>query len=112
MEQTIKQKVLSWWNSLPDNLNDGFSKYSLSYEYFGKHWHTLTIRNIQMIWNQEKGNTKNSEEELQTRILKQISELTKDDKLQLIYEIFETLPQSHKFRVEGFAVHNNKDIKD
>jgi len=49
----IRQCAMEWWDKVEHNLNDGFSKWKLSYKYFDRHWMSLTGREIEIIYKCE-----------------------------------------------------------
>jgi hypothetical protein len=49
---SVRQRILGWWETLPENLNGENSKYQLAYKYYDRHWMSLTYREIEYIYGQ------------------------------------------------------------
>ena len=50
---SVMQRVLKWWERLPDNMNGDVSKYQYAYRHFERHWMSLTYREIEKIYGIE-----------------------------------------------------------
>ena len=53
-EPSTREVALAWWNGLKDNNDGDMSKWALGYEHFGRHWMSLTGREIEIIYDKIK----------------------------------------------------------